>query len=489
MPVDEERTGRARPFDYRPGQPAPETAHSRAARIAGAAAGANGFAATACIGAAGILVLKTLAGGRAAALWSCAVILWYAWTVNGREASERGTDVIDSVYYLGFLFTLTSLGLSLYQAGGGEEVDAAAIVGDFGIAIGSTMTGMAARIWLTMRRGSATDDVEDEIRASLNEAAAALQSQIRYAVEDFRSFREGIAGTWSGQEEALRGMAEEMRRAVAETQAGTKKLAEELQAGQGMGVNLRKAGEVFAAGLKSACADVEHRVTVVRRTAEQMDALLESARKTGKAWDGERAQLARGSAEAADALQAAAGRIRNTDIGAEVRRALETAAGRTDAAKTDRERSARLEKKADAVLAALEEVKDTGIRMAAGLKPVPAGGARTAAGTRRAEPAGGEVGGRTGWLRENAAGLILAATIGGVALWLWTGQRGGAAGGAPAPPEAREYASCEALRGAGWSRGLNRDGGTYGAAWDEAEKMAYARNTDRDGDRDGIACE
>ena len=36
---------------------------------------------------------------------------------------------------------------------------------------------------------------------------------------------------------------------------------------------------------------------------------------------------------------------------------------------------------------------------------------------------------------------------------------------------------------------MNRDGGTYRAAWDDAEKDTYALNTARDRDRDGHACE
>ena len=45
------------------------------------------------------------------------------------------------------------------------------------------------------------------------------------------------------------------------------------------------------------------------------------------------------------------------------------------------------------------------------------------------------------------------------------------------------------MRDAGWNRGVNRNGGTYRAAWDEAEKDTYALNTARDRDGDGHACE
>ena len=66
----------------------------------------------------------------------------------------------------------------------------------------------------------------------------------------------------------------------------------------------------------------------------------------------------------------------------------------------------------------------------------------------------------------------------------------GQAGSAdPDHPPVRTYRNCDAMRDAGWNRGVNRSGGTYRAAWDEAEKDTYALNTARDRDRDGHACE
>ncbi len=56
-------------------------------------------------------------------------------------------------------------------------------------------------------------------------------------------------------------------------------------------------------------------------------------------------------------------------------------------------------------------------------------------------------------------------------------------------PPVRTYRNCAAMRDAGWNRGVDRNGGTYRAAWDEVEKDTYALNTARDRDRDGHACE
>lgn len=59
---------------------------------------------------------------------------------------------------------------------------------------------------------------------------------------------------------------------------------------------------------------------------------------------------------------------------------------------------------------------------------------------------------------------------------------------APHPP-IQTFPSCNAMRAAGWTRGVNRDGGSYHAAWNGAEKQTYALNAARDRDGDGHACE
>ena len=71
------------------------------------------------------------------------------------------------------------------------------------------------------------------------------------------------------------------------------------------------------------------------------------------------------------------------------------------------------------------------------------------------------------------------------------GDENGGSGGDTAPnhPPIQTYQNCAAMRSAGWHRGVNRNGGTYEDAWDDAERQTYHLNTGRDGDGDGHACE
>lgn len=60
---------------------------------------------------------------------------------------------------------------------------------------------------------------------------------------------------------------------------------------------------------------------------------------------------------------------------------------------------------------------------------------------------------------------------------------------APDHPPVREFRNCTEMRGAGWNRGVNRNGGTYRASWNDAERRTYNLNTKSDRDKDGHACE
>jgi hypothetical protein len=76
-----------------------------------------------------------------------AVLIWRA-----RNLRPRDDQAGDNLYYMGFLFTLTSLGVSLYQFNAAHA--AKEIVQNFGIAIGSTITGIALKvIFNQMRQG------------------------------------------------------------------------------------------------------------------------------------------------------------------------------------------------------------------------------------------------------------------------------------------------------------------------------------------------
>jgi hypothetical protein len=115
------------------------------------------------------------------------IMIAYALTLGlARLFRLRDDQSGDNLYYMGFLFTLTSLAVSLYQfstTGSAEQ-----IVQNFGIAIGSTIAGITLRIFFNQMR---RDPVEVEHSARLELAAAArkVRRELDSTVLEFGSFR------------------------------------------------------------------------------------------------------------------------------------------------------------------------------------------------------------------------------------------------------------------------------------------------------------
>ncbi len=104
----------------------------------------------------------------------------------GRALRLRDDQSGDNLYYMGFLFTLTSLGVSLYQFNVTHAAEE--IVQNFGIAIGSTIAGIGLRvIFNQMRRDPA--EVERIMRLELAEAARRVRRELDSTVVEFGHHR------------------------------------------------------------------------------------------------------------------------------------------------------------------------------------------------------------------------------------------------------------------------------------------------------------
>lgn len=121
----------------------------------------------------------------------------FVWQSRARTALsiDRASD---NAYYIGLLFTLVSLGYSLIKlsavAGGTVEQGSLIIslLPDFGLALGSTIAGIFARIILQQLRGD-PDDVETEAREELGKSALALRTSIGTIVADLNVLSDQIS--------------------------------------------------------------------------------------------------------------------------------------------------------------------------------------------------------------------------------------------------------------------------------------------------------
>ena len=92
----------------------------------------------------------------------------------------------DNLYYMGFLFTLTSLAVSLYQFS--SDGAAEQIVKNFGIAIASTIAGITLRIFFNQMRRDPIE-VEATARMELAEASRKVKRELESSVLEFGYFR------------------------------------------------------------------------------------------------------------------------------------------------------------------------------------------------------------------------------------------------------------------------------------------------------------
>lgn len=92
----------------------------------------------------------------------------------------------DNLYYMGFLFTLTSLAVSLYQFDAAKSAEQ--IVQNFGIAIASTITGITLRIMFNQMRRDPVE-VEATARLELAEASRRVKRELESTVLEFSYFR------------------------------------------------------------------------------------------------------------------------------------------------------------------------------------------------------------------------------------------------------------------------------------------------------------
>jgi hypothetical protein len=122
---------------------------------------------------------------------ACTIIVAY-WAIVAAVPllRIREDQLGDNCYYLGFLFTLASLAYALYQFGGvsgqgGGDVDQ--IVANFGLALGSTITGILLRVLINQARRDVLE-TEQDARMALAEAVVRLRTNIDDAVLALGSF-------------------------------------------------------------------------------------------------------------------------------------------------------------------------------------------------------------------------------------------------------------------------------------------------------------
>lgn len=126
--------------------------------------------------------------------WSALVLVVYAlatWMIGQLRIEPE--SIGDNCYYLGFLLTLTSLAVTLYQLadatdqGVGQAGALRAIISGFGVALSSTIVGVALRVLMMQMRPDIVAR-DREARIELAQAAREFRSELGLSVATLKEF-------------------------------------------------------------------------------------------------------------------------------------------------------------------------------------------------------------------------------------------------------------------------------------------------------------
>lgn len=146
-----------------------------------------GFLAFALGGAGCILIAKHsgLSPVLVAAAAAIAMVLYAAVTQAKGTGRLRGDQAGDNCYYLGLIYTLTSLAYAIFLFDPAET--ATTIVQGFGIALATTIMGIVLRVFFNQTRVDLVE-TEDTARLELADAAGRLKAELAATVVSMNDF-------------------------------------------------------------------------------------------------------------------------------------------------------------------------------------------------------------------------------------------------------------------------------------------------------------
>lgn len=103
----------------------------------------------------------------------------------------REDQIGDNAYYLGFLFTLSSLAYALWRFQMDQGSDPTDIIGSFGVALWSTIIGIALRVFFSQMRQD-SQDIDKEAREKIAQAANLLAQDLYQATHTFNSYTKAL---------------------------------------------------------------------------------------------------------------------------------------------------------------------------------------------------------------------------------------------------------------------------------------------------------
>jgi outer membrane murein-binding lipoprotein Lpp len=216
----------------------------------------------------------------------------------------------DNLYYMGFLFTLTSLGVSLYQFSATRAAEE--IVQNFGIAIGSTIAGIGLRVIFNQMRRDPVE-VEQRMRLELAEAARRVRRELDSSVVEFGYFRrnaqQAAADSFGHMTERFDDIVAKLLASLEEVTAKLSAPVEAaaLQLGDASGAVSRSMSESLGVNVQQLSAETERlssRVGAISEALEEVAARLHAMQAPERIFEVRLDPVMQALAQAADRIGA-----------------------------------------------------------------------------------------------------------------------------------------------------------------------------------------
>jgi hypothetical protein len=130
------------------------------------------FVAAVVIGVIGIVTGVLLNSATSSVVIPLITMFGYIFVIYSSEPDLPKSTIGDSYYYLGFIFTLTSLAASLVALANNDGINMSSIIGSFGAALSTTIVGLVARLFETVfsvETKVRRERLEEEIERSMIE--------------------------------------------------------------------------------------------------------------------------------------------------------------------------------------------------------------------------------------------------------------------------------------------------------------------------------
>ncbi len=239
-----------------------------------------GFLAFAGLGSLAILAAKySDAPSWTVAVGAVGLILLYAIIINIRGTGKlRADQAGDNCYYLGLIYTLTSLSYAIFTFDPNKT--ATTIVQGFGIALASTIAGLILRVFFNQSRVDLFE-VEDTARLELADAAAKLKGELSLLSLSFKEFTVGLQQSVTEVRDAAN---ENMREASNRTVATLEELAQELRTTlEAQSTELAAHGKKVAKSTASVAASLERHMQSLDSLSERFDGVSAVIKQTADA--------------------------------------------------------------------------------------------------------------------------------------------------------------------------------------------------------------